>query len=71
MTVRASQNLIARERYFEDLVAHVARHRKLLELVESGDGEAALKELAAHGERTFQLRPKEDNAAQDVQQGRE
>lgn len=48
-----SRNLLARERYFEDLDQHVARHRHLLELVESGDSEAALAELAAHGERSF------------------
>lgn len=48
-----SRNLIARERYFEDLHEHVARHRRLLETVEAGDPEAALAELAAHGERSF------------------
>ncbi|WP_244972474.1 FCD domain-containing protein [Paramicrobacterium fandaimingii] len=48
-----SRNLLARERYFEDLDQHVARHRHLLELVESGDASAALAELAAHGERSF------------------
>ena len=52
-----SQNLIARERYFEDLSEHVARHRTLLELIESGDVTTALAELAAHGERTFQSPP--------------
>jgi DNA-binding GntR family transcriptional regulator len=48
-----SRNLIARERYYEDLQEHVARHRLLLEVVEAGDAEAALAELAAHGERSF------------------
>ncbi|MCW4458666.1 GntR family transcriptional regulator [Microbacterium sp. MPKO10] len=48
-----SRNLLARERYFEDLDQHVARHRHLLELVDSGDTDAALTELAAHGERSF------------------
>jgi DNA-binding GntR family transcriptional regulator len=48
-----SRNLIARERFFEDLGEHVARHRHLLELVESGDAKAALAELAVHGEQSF------------------
>jgi DNA-binding GntR family transcriptional regulator len=50
-----SRNLVVRERYFEDLHEHVARHRKLLELVESGDVSATLAELAVHGERSFYL----------------
>jgi len=55
-----ARNLIARETYFEDLEAHVARHRYLLELVASGDREAALQELAVHGERSFEnVQPKE------------
>lgn len=54
-----SRNLIVRERYYEDLREHVARHRHLLELVESGDVEATLAELAAHGERSFYLDPAE------------
>jgi len=48
-----SRNLIARERFYEDLNKHVARHRHLFELVESGDQAAALAELAVHGERSF------------------
>jgi DNA-binding GntR family transcriptional regulator len=48
-----SRNLVVRERYYEDLHEHVGRHRRLLELVESGDVEATLAELAAHGERSF------------------
>lgn len=48
-----SRNLIVRERFYEDLHEHVARHRLLLERVESGDREAALAELAVHGERSF------------------
>jgi DNA-binding GntR family transcriptional regulator len=48
-----SRNLIARERFHESLEKHAARHRHLLELVESGDAKAALAELAAHGERSF------------------
>ena len=47
-------NLYARERYHEGLKEHVARHRHLLELVEQGDPDAVLKELAVHGERSFQ-----------------
>jgi DNA-binding GntR family transcriptional regulator len=49
-----AQNLIARERYFEDLEHHVARHEQLLELVRQGDKDGALKELAEHGERSFE-----------------
>jgi DNA-binding GntR family transcriptional regulator len=49
-----AQNLIARERYFEDLKHHVARHERLLELVKLGDKDGALQELAAHGERSFE-----------------
>lgn len=49
-----SRNLIARERFYEGLTEHVARHRHLLELVESGDRGAALAELAAHGEHSFE-----------------
>jgi len=48
-----SRNLIARERFYEDLNEHVRRHRYLFELVESGDQQAALAELAVHGERSF------------------
>jgi DNA-binding GntR family transcriptional regulator len=49
-----AQNLIARERYFEDLTHHVARHEKLLELVRQGEKDGALRELAEHGERSFE-----------------
>jgi DNA-binding GntR family transcriptional regulator len=52
-----SRNLIARERFYEDLHEHVERHRHLLELVESGDAAAALAELAVHGERSFEAEP--------------
>jgi DNA-binding GntR family transcriptional regulator len=48
-----ARNLYAREHYYEDLHEHVARHRKLLDLVEAGDPAAVLAELAVHGERSF------------------
>lgn len=48
-----ARNLIARERFYEGLDEHVARHRYLLELVENGDPAAALAELAVHGEQSF------------------
>lgn len=48
-----SRNLITRERFYEDLNEHVGRHRYLFELVEAGDPEAALAELAVHGEKSF------------------
>ena len=44
-----------------------ARHRLLLELVESGDRDAALAELAVHGEGSFEklqaMRPGSGRAA--------
>jgi DNA-binding GntR family transcriptional regulator len=48
-----ARNLYAREHFYEDLHEHVARHRKLLDLVEAGDPAAVLAELAVHGERSF------------------
>jgi DNA-binding GntR family transcriptional regulator len=48
-----SRNLGTRERFHENLVEHVARHRHLLELIEAGDPQAVLAELAVHGERSF------------------
>jgi hypothetical protein len=45
--------LYAREHFYEDLNEHVARHRKLLDLVAAGDPAAVLAELAVHGERSF------------------
>ncbi len=48
-----AMNLHTREHYFEDLAKHVERHRYLLELIEAGDPQAVLTELAAHGERSF------------------
>jgi len=61
-----ARNLIVREQFYEDLQQHAARHRNLLELVESGDRDAALAELAVHGERSFEQvdqRPEERNSA--------
>ncbi|WP_051441884.1 GntR family transcriptional regulator [Arthrobacter sp. H14] len=57
LLVCMSRNLITRERFFEDLEEHVARHHQLFELVESGDVDAALAELAVHGERSFESDP--------------
>jgi DNA-binding GntR family transcriptional regulator len=48
-----ARNLGTRERYQENLVDHVRRHRHLLELIEAGDPQAVLAELAVHGERSF------------------
>jgi DNA-binding GntR family transcriptional regulator len=48
-----ARNLYTREHEYEDLVSHVARHRYLLELIEAGDPDAVLAELAVHGERSF------------------
>jgi DNA-binding GntR family transcriptional regulator len=52
-----SRNLITRERFFEDLEEHVARHRHLLETVAAGDVTAALAELAVHGAGSFEAAP--------------
>src|SRR5690606_9300576 len=51
-----ARNLLARERYYEGLTEHVARHRHLLETVRAGDASAALAELEVHGERSFENR---------------
>ncbi|HYH28833.1 MAG TPA: GntR family transcriptional regulator [Pseudonocardia sp.] len=64
MLLCMSRNLDTRERYYESLVEHVARHRYLLELIEAGDPEAVLAELAVHGERSFaERRDTEDGPA--------
>jgi DNA-binding GntR family transcriptional regulator len=70
-----ARNLIVREQYFEDLLQHAARHRVLFETVESGDRDAALAELAVHGERSFEKfhtlnRPNEDEADPASKPGR-
>lgn len=57
LLVCMSRNLIARERFYEDLEEHVGRHQHLLEVVEYGDINAALAELAIHGERSFESGP--------------
>ncbi len=58
-----SRNLDTRVRYHENLVEHVRRHRYLLELIEAGDPQAVLAELAVHGERSFaEQRPEADPA---------
>ncbi len=48
-----ARNLYTREHEFESLTEHVARHRYLLDLIEAGDPDAVLAELAVHGERSF------------------
>ena len=48
-----ARNLYTREHEYEDLPTHVGRHRHLLEVIEAGDPEAVLAELAVHGERSF------------------
>jgi DNA-binding GntR family transcriptional regulator len=53
MLLCMSRNLDARERHHENLVEHVGRHRRLLELIEAGDPHAVLAELAVHGESSF------------------
>jgi DNA-binding GntR family transcriptional regulator len=51
-----ARNLYIREHEYEDLPTHVARHRQLLDVIEAGDPDAVLAELAAHGERSFLAR---------------
>jgi DNA-binding GntR family transcriptional regulator len=64
MLLCMSRNLDTRERYYESLVDHVRRHRYLLELIEAGDPQAVLAELAVHGERSFaEPRGSEDGPA--------
>lgn len=48
-----ARNLWTRENVYEDLATHVGRHRRLLEVIESGDLAAVIAELAVHGERSF------------------
>jgi len=48
-----ARNLYTREHEYESLVEHVARHRHLLDVIEAGDPQAVLAELAVHGERSF------------------
>jgi DNA-binding GntR family transcriptional regulator len=48
-----ARNLYTREHEYEDLPTHVGRHRHLLEVIEAGDPDAVLAELAVHGERSF------------------
>lgn len=54
-----ARNLVARERYFEDLQSHVRRHRELLDIVKRGNLAEALHALATHGEDSFELYPDE------------
>ena len=61
-----ARNLYTREHEYEDLPTHVGRHRHLLEVIEAGDPDAVLAELAVHGERSFlkrQGRPSPDHSA--------
>lgn len=53
VTLCMARNLYTREHEYEDLVTHVGRHRRLLEVIEGGDRDAVLAELAVHGERSF------------------
>jgi DNA-binding GntR family transcriptional regulator len=57
MLLCMARNLEAREHYYENLDEHVARHRRLFELVEAGDRQAVLDELAVHGDDSFTVTP--------------
>jgi DNA-binding GntR family transcriptional regulator len=48
-----ARNLVAHERQNEDMHQNAARHRILLEAIESGDHEVVLTALANHGQRAF------------------
>ena len=48
-----ARNLYVREKYYEGLDEHVARHRHLLELIEEGDLDKVMAEFAVHGESSF------------------
>jgi DNA-binding GntR family transcriptional regulator len=63
-----SRNLIKRQQPSEDLRAHADRHRLLLELVESGDRDAALTELTAHLQRSFEANPPHSLTAEAANQ---
>jgi DNA-binding GntR family transcriptional regulator len=52
-----ARNLYVREHFYENLESHVDRHQHLLELIEAGDPQAVLEELARHGERSFSDAP--------------
>ncbi len=51
-----AMNIRFREQVFGNLEENVERHRRLLELIESGDRDAVLAALAEHGERSFMER---------------
>jgi DNA-binding GntR family transcriptional regulator len=48
-----ARNLVAHERQNEDMHQNAARHRVLLEAIESGNQDVVLQALANHGERAF------------------
>jgi DNA-binding GntR family transcriptional regulator len=48
-----SRNLIAREGHHEDLDGLIERHVRLIKLIEAGDPQAVLEEMAVHGEWSF------------------
>lgn len=52
MMMCMAMNRLARAQR-ETLLEDVARHRELLERIESGDRDAVLAELAVHGDKTF------------------
>ena len=58
LLVCMAHNLYAREHQSETLEAHVARHRKLLEAIQSGNKKDIMHQLAHHGEGTFVLQKK-------------
>lgn len=52
MHLYMAMNTKARQQH-ETIEGHVERHRRLLRLLEAGDRDAVLAELAVHGDRTF------------------
>lgn len=63
-------NRRARQRRRETMLGDVARHRRLLEIIEQGDRAAALHELEHHGDRTF-LHDLADDLADTLEEGSE
>lgn len=53
MRLLMAMNLQVRERRYENLAQHIERHRKLLDLLESGDKATVLRELDTHIDNAY------------------
>jgi DNA-binding GntR family transcriptional regulator len=63
LVICMAMNLFVREHYYEDLAEHVERHQVLLDVIEAGDPQAVVDELAAHGERSFTRHPRAEGSS--------